>query len=113
MHSTFHALFHHFASRLIRLVNIAVEMIIIRATTARADKFRKAVFTFLTGEYAGIFELFTNFGALDTVEHATHTEIFIPCELMAGIQVAVGGYREIFVARSARGYTLGKARSAF
>ena len=56
MHSALHSFFHHFAGNLVRLVDVAVEMVIVCATTARANKLRKAVFAFFTGEQTGVFK---------------------------------------------------------
>ena len=112
MHSAFHAFLHHGAGRFIRLVDIAVEMVIICIATARTDEFCETVFAFLAREQTGIFELFTNIGTGDPLADATHTEFFVPCKLMARIQIAVGRNGEILVAGAARGNALGKAGAA-
>ena len=112
MHRAFDTLFHHCASHFVRIVNIAVVVIIVRVTSARADKFRKAIPTFFTGEQAGIFKLFPNVRTDDALAYAPHTEVGIPYKLMAGIQIAVGRNGEILVACAARGNPLGKARTA-
>jgi len=50
MHRALYTLFHHRASRFVRVVDVAVEMVVVRATTARTDKFRETVFTFFARE---------------------------------------------------------------
>ena len=112
VHSTLHPLFHHRAGRFVRLVNVAVEMIVVCATTARTNKFRKAVFAFFTREKAGIFEFFANIGAGNALVYATHFKRAVPRKLMAGIQIAVGDNGKIFVARATRRYAFRKTRPA-
>ena len=111
MHSALNAFFHHSARYFVRLVHVAVEVVIIRATTARTNKFRETLFAFFSREQTGIFEFFPKFGLGNALEHATHTEITIARKLMTGIQVAVGGYREILVTRAARRNAFGKTRA--
>ena len=113
MHSAFHALFHHCAGNFVRLVNIPIEVVIVRAATARANEFCKAVFAFFTREQTRIFELFTKLGSGDTFAHAAHFKLGIACKLLAGIQVAVGGDGKIFVAGPASRNAFGKTRPAF
>ena len=113
MHCAFHPFFHHRASRFVGIVDIAVEVVIIRAAPARADEFCKAILAFFTGEQAGIFKLFSDIRTRNSLVYVTHFKGGIARELVAGINIAVGGYREIFVTRSARRNALGKTGSAF
>ena len=112
MHRTLNALFHHCARRLIRLVDIAVEMIVVRTTSARTDEFGETVFAFLSRKQARILEFFSQIRSFNARKHTAHSEFFIPCKLMAGIQIPVRRHREIFVPRTARRNALGKARTA-
>jgi hypothetical protein len=113
VHSAFDTLFHHTASYFVRLVNVAVEVVIIRATTARTNELCKAIFAFFTGEQARIFKLFSDIRTRNSLVYVTHFKGGIARELVAGINIAVGGYREIFVTRSARRNALGKTGPAF
>ena len=85
MHRALYAFFHHCASRFVRRIDIAVEMIVVRAATARANKFRETAFAFFAGEKAGIFEFFTKFGTGNPFKYATHAVVFVARKLMAGV----------------------------
>ena len=87
-------------------------MVIVRVATARTNKFRETVFAFFTGEQAGIFEQLARVVTRDPLENAAHTEFFVACELVAGIQVAVGNDGEVFVSCATRGNLFGKAGAA-
>ena len=113
MHGALHAFFHHSARRFVRVVNVAVEVIVIRAAAARANELCKAIFAFFTGEQARIFKQLSRVFARNAFVYAAHADFFVPCKLMAGIQIAIRRNRKIFVARPASGYAFGKERPAF
>ena len=85
VHSAFDTLFHHRASRFVRFVDVAVEMIVVGVATARTNEFRETVAAFFTGEQTRILEFFTKFGTGDAVEYATHFELLVARELVARI----------------------------
>ena len=85
MHCAFHALFHHRAGHFVGIVDIAVEVVVVRAATARANEFCKAIFAFLSREKAGIFEKLSRVFTGNPFKYTAHTEFFIPRELMARI----------------------------
>ena len=87
-------------------------MVVVRVATARTNKFRETVLAFFTREQTGVFKLLSDIGTGNSLVYATHFKVFVACELMAGIQVAVGRYREILVTRTARGNAFGKTGSA-
>ena len=112
VHGELDALFHHFASHLVRLVDIAVEVIVVGVAAARTDELGKAVLALFTREQAGVFELLPNFRMHDALLYVAEIELGIARELMAGVQIAVWHDGKIFVARAAGGDALGKAGSA-
>lgn len=65
MHRAFDAFFHHRARHFIRLVDIAVEMIVIGVAPARTNEFCKAVPAFFAREQTGIFKFFPDVGTGD------------------------------------------------
>ena len=85
MHRTLYALFHHFAGHFVRIVDIAVEIVIVRATPARTDKFRETVFAFFTGEKTGVFELLADIFSRYSLLYVAHFKILVSRKLMTGI----------------------------
>lgn len=112
VHSALNALFHHSAGRLVGFVDIALEMIVVRRATAAANKFGETVAAFFAREKTGRRELIPDFAVEFTRIDVAHKEIFIAYELVAGINIAVGGDGEILVARAAGGNLLLQAHSA-
>ena len=85
VHSTFNALLHHRASDFIRIIDVAIEMIVVCVATTRTNELCKAIIALFTREQAGIFELFTNIRSLNPRKYAAHTEFFVDCKLMTGV----------------------------
>ena len=103
MHAALYALFHHGAGCLIRFIYVTLEMIIIGRATAAANKFCKTVAALLTRKQTRSGEFFPYFSVENAVVNVAHQKIFVTGKLMARINIAVGNYRKILVARSARG----------
>ena len=112
MHAVLYALSHHLAGDLVRVVDVAVEVIVVRAAPAAAYVLREAAVAFFAGEQAGIAELRADLFVELSFKDAAHAEISVPRKLMAGIDIPVRHDGKILVARAAGGNALGEAGPA-
>ena len=85
----------------------------VRRATARAPQARAAVRAFGAGEHIGGAESLSDVGARDARGEISHQEIFFADELMAGIELAGRGDREILRTRAAARKPLVNTRSVF
>ena len=106
MHAALYALFHHFAGDGIGLLYVAAEVIIVCAASAAADEFGKALVAVAASEQAGRGKFFAYPTIQRAFVHIAHSERGVTRKLVAGVDVAVGHHRKIFVARTARRYAL-------
>ena len=83
----------------------------IRSAAAGAEETRPAVTALLLVQHRVVRELRLNVAVERAVQHAAHAVAVAADKLVAGIDIAVGRYRNILVARAAAGQTLAQARA--
>ena len=84
----------------------------IRSAAAGAEETRPAVPALLLVQHRVVRELRLNVAVERAVQHAAHAVAVAADKLVAGVNIAVGRYRNILVARAAAGQTLAQARAA-
>ena len=112
MHSALDALFHHSAGYLVGFVYIPFAVIVVCVAPAAANIFCETVFAALAREQTAFGKFRADALVKFALVHVAHKEVFIPRELVAGINIAVGHNRKIFVARAASRNLFLEANSA-
>lgn len=72
VHTALYALFHHFAGHFVRLVDVALEIIIISRASAAANKLSKTISAVLSRKQTGRREFFPYIFIENAVEHVAH-----------------------------------------
>ena len=75
-------------------------------TAAAAIHSGKTIITLLVGVDVAQFKLIPSFFIGDTFKYITQQVLFLSRKLMAGIQIAVGGYRQVLRSHTTAGNSL-------